>query len=435
MISRALAYVLVCLGFSSAIVAGQTPTESGDAFRDGARWCFVGDGSTHHGAFVTWFRAYAVTRFPDRVIEVSNAGVQGDTIDRSISRFGWDVAAHRPTSVALYFGPGLASGPLREAATENHPATAAVTYAGALRTWLDRIQSVGATPWVIAPLGAAQDEAVTRAVDAALAVATDIGAPYVDAREALNALQATQQSPAASARVSTGSMQDLAVLSALLRATGAPPEVSALTVDLRSGRFAAANSVVDQMVRGDAEVTFLWTSKALPLPLPAELQPASRRVAEDFNREILQVQGLRAGRWALVIDGEAIREYTHLQLESGVNLGAELLTPQNRQARDVLRLLQAHDQLVADNLRSVALVEHRLAPGDPRPLEGERMRALVTEAIVAGAVPPGEREAFELYSQRKGKQGLSAAAAARLLVQARQAAQPQPHLYLLRLLK
>ena len=158
---------------------------------------------------------------------------------------------------------------------------------------------------------------------------------------------------------------DVLVAWALLRAAGADAGVAGLTVDLRSGRFAASNSTAERMLRTESDLSFVWTAHALPFPLPEDRipHPLWKQILGELSRELLQVLGLPAGRWRLSIDGMVVGEYSNEQLETGIDLGSGVDTPQLRQARDVLRLLQAREKLIAENMRTVAQVDHRQTPG------------------------------------------------------------------------
>jgi hypothetical protein len=57
---------------------------------------------------------------------------------------------------------------------------------------------------------------------------------------------------------------------------------------------------------------------------------------EEFNQEILRVEGLEEGTYKLTIDGTFIDDLTADQLSEGVNLAAYVNTPQYRQASAIM---------------------------------------------------------------------------------------------------
>lgn len=384
-------------------------------FADGARWCFVGDELTARGSYLAWVSTYLVTRFPGREIRVANAGLVGDTPERALHRLVWDVAPGQPTDVFFVFASPADASLEAKSAGE------------ALGRLLEGGRRLGAVPWMVVAPGVDAE-----AASAARSAAEAHGATVIDLGEAMARLRGPEA--AGTANAPADAPAQLLIACSLLQALGAPSEVATLAIDLRSGRFYATQGQVEKVVRTESDLSFLWTANALPMPFNAAVLPVPERfrMVEAMSREVLQVLGLPAGRWVLHIDGVRIGDYTSERLAEGINLAGELQTPQYRQARDVLRLLETRERLVAENVRSVAFVEHTLAADEPRPLAADRIRGLLAE-YQAQAGASGERSAFELYEQRKARESASTAAASRLWVQARRAAQPQPHLYLLKL--
>lgn len=178
-------------------------------------------------------------------------------------------------------------------------------------------------------------------------------------------------------RIHPGPPGHLAMAFLFLRAQRAPSLVSWAKVD------AAAHRVVS-VENGDAEwaeslpsaspttpgvVTFRWHARALPFPVDAASAPARGWVPFDaeLNQEILQVIGLKGGRYALRIDDSVVRTWTAEELAAGVNLANEPTTPQHQQAADVARLLRERFLLGSVNLRMLAMAEHLYGPATVRP--------------------------------------------------------------------
>ena len=162
-----IAGLLLGLGLFGIPARGQVEVETPEVFRDGSRWCFLGDGFVQNGSFVTWCRAYLMTRFPGRVIEVFNAGVAGDVPERTLERLPWDVLPLRPTQLAIAFGEAV---PNLQGEVDGN--------AAAMRSLVGRLREAGAHPWIIAPVVEADDLA---RVESLRRLGHDLGVSVVEA--------------------------------------------------------------------------------------------------------------------------------------------------------------------------------------------------------------------------------------------------------------
>lgn len=94
----ALCCVLLSVhGFGGETAQGQ------DAFplKDGDTWVMVGDSITAQHLHSNYIEAFCYARFPKWTFHFRNSGVGGDTVAKALARFGWDVAAWKPTVVSV----------------------------------------------------------------------------------------------------------------------------------------------------------------------------------------------------------------------------------------------------------------------------------------------------------------------------------------------
>ena len=135
-----------------------------------------------------------------------------------------------------------------------------------------------------------------------------------------------------------------------LKAQGmAGKKVADVRIDAARRRvLTAENCRVDNLHGNSREVSFDYLAEALPYPLDtvAHGWEARRSQAEavrlvpfieEMNREMLAVEGLPKGDYALYIDGQRIGSWSAAALAEGINLAVEN-TPQYRQAQQVMYL-------------------------------------------------------------------------------------------------
>jgi hypothetical protein len=78
----------------------------------------------------------------------------------------------------------------------------------------------------------------------------------------------------------------------------------------------------------------------------------------DFNKETLQIKGLKNGEYDLFIQDIFIDSYSTEQLEYGVNLSSQVNTPQYKQALDVMKLCEDYRK-TSYQLRAVPFMEFK----------------------------------------------------------------------------
>ena len=457
MLFRAAALV-AALSFASHLCAQPEPAP----FAAGDRWCAVGDSITHSGAYHGLVWLYYVTRFPERVIEPSNAGLSADTAAGGLRRLEWDILPHRPTVASVMFGMNDVGRTLY-----NDPATPELeekrrerlsSYKDNQRLLVKALQDHGARVVLVTPSLFDQTVELDRpkqtGVNEALAecasflktLAAETGATVVDFHEPMTRLNAEVQrrdpklTIVGPDRVHPGPPGHLLMAYLFLRAQRVPGDVARLTIDAKKKRVTAAvNGEASDVRRGKGELSFTWTEKALPFPVSTETAPALEWVpfVQDLNQEILQVTGLAAGHYTLSIDDEtpALGPYSSDALASGVNLATERTTPQYRQALAIAEKVEKRRALVTERVRNLALIEHRLLPDGPHPVTIDVMKPLLAEQFeLFKTKPPAPsiQRATEAYPELKPKEAESIAAAAQLVDDARQAARPRPHRYRLK---
>jgi len=427
-------------------------------FAPGERWVAVGDSITHAGTYPYWIELYYVTRFPAQPLQVTNAGISGDTAEGALKRFAWDIAPAKPTVATVMLGmndvgrslyganpPGGGTGEKRRERIAAHEAK--------LRELVAALQATGARVVLITPSiydeTAELKEAANEGVNEVLrqfaafgrALAAETGAALVDFHGPMDRLNFELQKADPKAtivgadRIHPGPAGHLFMAYLFLKAQGVPATVSRVAIDADSRRVVAAErGKVEKLRKRYNGVQWRWTAEALPLPIEAEARAALgwAPVQEELNREILQVTGLKPGHYLLQIDEVDIRAYGSEELAAGVNLALESSTPQAWQAAQVARLLKDRQNLIAENLRRIAQVEHQTAPEIAHPVTLEQMEPLIArrvELLRGTTASAGTFTTLERYAKLKPAEAKTRAEAEQLLASARRLAEPVRHEY------
>ena len=437
------------------------PAATPAAFQDGDRWCALGDSITHGGTYHDLVQLFYLTRFPGRTVVAFNCGISGDTAAGALRRLDWDVLAKRPTVSSVMFGMndvGRAlygndrGGPGVTQQRREHIAS----YRENLALIVSRLREAGShvillTPSIFdqtfegePPKQTGVNDALSACAEIVRELAASSNCAVVDIFALMERINREQQAKdlaftvVGPDRVHPGAPGHFLMAYAFLKAQEMPSLVSRLSIDLVNNGVAVENGTVEDVRKQhDGGLLFTWAARALPFPVDPEIQPALGLVPfmQELNQEVLQVLGLRRGRYELRVDDSSTGVFTAEQFAAGINLAAIPDTPQFVQALDVLRLVKARAELVSENLRRIAQVEFRLVPDLPRPVTLDQVRPLIDVRLLSLEPVPDNasfRRALELYSQRKSRESEALGSADRLARLAGLTAQPRSHIYLIR---
>ncbi len=376
---RTLALITLVSSAWTANAADATPAP----FQDGDRVCFIGDSITHGGLYHADIALFYATRFPGRQIAMINAGISGDSAGGAVRRFDWDIAPHQPTVSTIMLGMNDVSRGLygkenpdeallrrRKAAIDGHVASMR-KLAEALKTKGSRLILI--TPSIYDQTSTMDTENLFGVNDAlgicaeqARALAAELGGSVVDFHGAMTRLNADYQKadPAATIvgkdRVHPGPLGHLVMAYLFLKAQGLSPYVSKTVIDGNAGTVVEVqNAKVTGLAVTPTGLRFTGLEQALPFPIPAGAEGALTLVpfTQDLNQEVLSVTNLPGGTYELRIDDAVVGEYADKDLAAGVNLAANVKTPQYQQAMAVAAANAKRHSLTSGKLRSFALTE------------------------------------------------------------------------------
>ena len=366
---RSLRILLLSLCVLAALMAGEFQIKDGD------RVVFYGDSITDQRLYTTFTETYVLTRFPGMKVRFVHSGWGGDRVSGGGGgpadvRLKRDVIAYQPTVVTIMLG--MNDGGYRAfdpeiferfASGYQHIVTTLKQALPGLRlTLIQPSPFDDVTRWptfeggynaVLVRYGQFVKELAAKE---SLSVA-DLNTGVVAALRKAITLDPMLAERIIPDRVHPGPGGHLLMAGALLKAWNAPATVSAVALD--AGRDAAetVNTRVTEVKREAG--TIAWTQADRALPMPADPKDAAMALAlrssdftETLNQQTLRVTGLKAGTYALRIDGETVGSFGAGELAKGVNL-ATLETPMVRQARQVHDLTLRHNNIHFARWRSV----------------------------------------------------------------------------------
>ncbi len=414
----ALAIFSSVVGFIS--IATTAFGQSRFYLKSGDRVVFYGDSITDQRLYTTFAETFVVTRFPRMNVKFVHSGWGGDRvtgggggpIDQRLER---DVFAYNPTVMTVMLG--MNDGSYRPfddgifntyARGYEHIIQSVTTHQPGIRMTLiqpspydDVTRAPGFTGGYNAVLLKYSDFVKELAAKNKLDTA-DLNNPVVEALKVANASDPAGAAKIIGDRVHPGSGGHLLMAEALLRAWGAPKQVSSVDIDVSAKKVVASNSRVSELQYGTS-VSWTQLDEALPMPIdfndPAtKLSVKSSDFVESLNQQPLKVSGLTAARYALKIDGVSVGEFSNADLKSGINL-AVLSTPMVKQAAQVHALTLKHNNMHFLRWRNVQVpMQNDKLSSMPKALAGlDAIEADVVAQQRAAAVPVAHK--FELTPQ------------------------------------
>ncbi|MXV14504.1 SGNH/GDSL hydrolase family protein [Hufsiella ginkgonis] len=344
---------------------------------------FVGNSITQNGEFHHQVALFYATRFPQEKISVYNGGVGGNTSADVMRRMPYDILVHRPSWSVVKLGMNDVNRELYLPEKQKDPGLKTAKqrmfgiYKSNVKRVIDTLLSAHSrvilqTPGIYdqtstmpAPNLKGRNDALGDYSKFIRRAGKAYGLQVIDYRTILTRLNKKLQAkdPAATIigpdRVHPGPVGHFVMAYQFLKSTGAPKFVSRLSADARTLTGQAENADLTDLKGDRRNLTFTSAEKSLPFPVTAAVGPALRLVpfVRDFNQEILCVKNLEKGTYRLSIDGITIGSFTSDALSKGINLAQLPSTPQNRQAREVLRVSQDYWKTEAD-LRGIASMEY-----------------------------------------------------------------------------
>ena len=337
-------------------------------FADGERVAFFGDSITHGGSCHNYLQLYWCTRHPGSGVRLMNCGISGGTAASGVARFDADLMELKPDRVFVMFGmndAGLgnyAKDPPDEKLKVARAASIAI-YEASLRKIVERLAEKGIKTVLVTPSPYDQyceglkkdwvvgnDPGLVSCAEVVRTLAAERNLGVVDLHCSMTEIFNQNASrPICCDRVHPNDGGHMLMAALILDAMHVNPFVARAAVDAKTGkaflpsdkkhkdasgkRPDSFNARVTHVVKRADGVAFTYAPKALPFPaIPAYTNAATLYpITERLNREILIVENLEPGIYALAFDGKTVGEFTAEEFYAGVNV-ALLDTPNQRLA-------------------------------------------------------------------------------------------------------
>ena len=358
--------------------------ESSKIFESGNIICFLGDSITHGGQYHEFLQLFYVTRYPNLKLTFHNCGISGDNAEGMIYRLDKDVYIHKPSHVffmtgmndvirTLYF-EGEASNEIiqnRKKALDEYKRN---IYILDKKFEISDIRPLYLTPSIYDQYSKIERENNIGCNDALIECSNHIkkiakqrNTTVIDLNSSMKHIMERELQNDSlftiigKDRVHPDSTGHFVMFYQIISTIESPSIVSEISIDLNQNNLIKTKKcVVENFQVSSNNISFNCFEKSLPYPTNKTIDKAKSLVPfeNDFNKETLQIKGLKNGEYDLFIQDIFIDSYSTEQLEYGVNLSTQVNTPQYKQALDVMKLCEDYRK-TSYQLRSVPFIEFK----------------------------------------------------------------------------
>jgi lysophospholipase L1-like esterase len=372
---RIVRHLMLVFGLLAVLYSAPAAAAADFPLKEGDIWVMAGDSITAQHLHSNYFEAFCFARYPKMKFAFRNSGVGGHTIPSTLARFDYDIAAWKPAIVSVELGMNDKGGTTTDKFIAN------------MGTMVERIRSIKAQPVIFAasPVNNGETmkslngnkrldeyavalkefcakeripyadqfhdlvdiwgknkprETVANSLGALKSAAQDeslVGVEHL--RAFLAAQDKTPMKPVSMQgdAVHPGPPGQLMMAAALLKDLGAQGFVSSATVDAAGKVADSKGCTIDAVKAADGKLAFDRLDECVAFPIPEEARavlPLYPTILE-LSQYTLKVTGLKAGNYALKINGIPTATLSAKELEAGVNLTAFGPSPQSKEVNPV----------------------------------------------------------------------------------------------------
>lgn len=375
-------FLVRCLGVAALLTAIAWPLETSAQppaplarleLNAGDQIVFLGDSITHQCLYTQYVEDYFYTRHPGMRLKFHNAGVGGAKAWDALERFDRDVAQYQPRYVTVLLG-------MNDGRYQAYDEQILQTYVADMQQVIDRIKATGATPILMTPT--MFDSRAARMQDrehpqdkltfynSVLAyfgtwlreVAVENGYGFVDMYSPLNNITLEQRKTdpeftLIKDAVHPGADGQLVMAYAIIEHLGLRKPLSNIQIVMSPAGQLNSKSTggeLSDVTYENGQLSFSWHAAALPWVVPEEAQLGADllKLGHRASREALEIHGLPAGRYEVVIDDQVVGTYSSEALSRHIELQGNASTPQYRQALSVVELNRERNAGPVRNLRN-----------------------------------------------------------------------------------
>lgn len=342
-----------------------------EPFQKGDRVVFVGNSITDGGHYHSYIWLYYMTRFPDRRINIFNAGIGGDVARQIYDRLQDDVFSRKPTYMALTFGMNdtdyfIYHNPKADSISQNRISTSYNSYLDIERE-LKRHPEIKKVVITSSPYDETvkfennyfpgKSAAMLSVAEFQEASAKANGWGFVDFNRSMTGINIREQKRdpkftlCGEDRIHPGNDGHLVMAYLFLKAQGlSGNKIADVHIDAGQKRIVTAENCTVTLLSSTKEaMRFDYLAKALPFPVDTSPRGWNEKKAasdalrvipfiDEFNQETIKLTGLKPGHYRLKIDDAEIGTWTAAELAAGINLATLTRTPQYQQALTIMAL-------------------------------------------------------------------------------------------------
>jgi lysophospholipase L1-like esterase len=321
-------------------------------FKDGDTIVVMGDSITEQHLYSNYLEMWSVCRFPKRNFTFRNVGIGGDRSTGGNNRFKRDVLPYKATVLTVDFG--MNDGNYRPFDDQGFQ-----TYMKGLQGIADQAKAANIrVAWITpqpvekheqGPAYKGYNETLEKYSEGIEQIAARNKGMFVDQFHPYLAVLARARSTdpnnikvTGGDWVHPGPPGQIVMAAAILKALDFQRLVSRVVIDGDKVETENCQAAL-KTPPGPGGVTFSRLDFALPF-FPAEAKSILQwsPILDDMNRYLLQIKGLKAGQYAVQMDGQKIAEHSAEDLNKGVNLAGPALAagPVADQVNNVWKAIQ-----------------------------------------------------------------------------------------------
>jgi lysophospholipase L1-like esterase len=359
----------------------------------------MGDSITEQRLYSNYLEIWCLTRYPSWGLVFRNVGIGGDRSTGGNARFERDVLSHKPTVLTVDFG--MNDGNYNLKAFDDK---AFAVYMKGLQGIADKAKAADLRVAWITPQPVeyrpgdpkeAYNKTLEKFSEGLKQIAKTNGGLFVDQFHPYGAVIQKARAAGEKGRITGGDAVhpgppgQALMAASILRAMHWRPDVSQVSIDLKAGRHVGQHADIADLTGGPGGVSFQRTDHSLPF-FPREARGILKwaPLLEDMNRYVLQVVGLKAGRYDVKLGGTRVATYSADELAKGVNLAGAALAagPVADQVRDVVKAVSDKTNYYHDQIYSPLVLRRNLArnpdfKGVAKADIDKRRRALIEERM------------------------------------------------------
>jgi len=375
-------------------------------FKDGDTIVIMGDSITEQHLYSNYLEMWSTSRFPKRKFTFRNVGISGDRSTGGNKRFQRDVLPYKPTVLTVDFGMNDANGPYQDFLKGLQGIADQAKAAKVRVAWI--------TPQPIekreeGPAYKGYNETLEKFSQGIEQIAAKNQGMFVDQFHPYLAILARARATdpkninvTGGDAVHPGPPGQVVMAAAILKRLDFQRLVSRVVID--GSKVETENcQVTIGSPQSPGAVTFRRLDFALPF-FPADAKSILKwsPILDDMNRYLLQIKSLKAGKYAVELDGKKIAEYTDKELAKGVNLAGPALAagPIANQVNKIWTAVKDKNRYFHDQVfRGVVLAGPKspiFKDVDPKAIEAKRKELFEERMKKMPELDAAVRKALEL---------------------------------------